>query len=301
MKTCFHWLFILSTLLTSCGYPTKRPNENKLEKHYEQYVVRKQHIQEIDSFGINDRETISYYIGYDSSGRIVNNKNYQFYEYDSLGRISKECLCILSRDPTCSKPHIFLYEYSDGKLVRIKHLNKFSNGSMPSVKQTFLYDTKNRLIEHVKYGTDTIRYGYKGDDTCKYSELNIYWTNAGSGEVKVTKTTIFQYDSLGRKTSQTWSEPISGLRWRNDFIYDSNNKLVLQKDTSLDNHSREPYSCCILYWTDYKYDNQGRLVEKTRNSGSFDDPDPKFQYSTKYEYLRERPKHKVTNSDLATF
>lgn len=285
MKAHIHLLFVLSILLISCGQEPRRVIENRLEKQFERYVVRKQSVKRIESTNTSEKDTISYYIGYDSLYRIVNNGNYQFYEYDSLGRISKQYECVLSRDPTCSKPYIFFYEYSNGNLTKIKLLNNFANDSLPYVNETFLYDSKNRLIEHTKSPTDTITYTYVGGDTCKHSELRTYWlNNANNKWVKVSRRTIFQYDSLGRKTSLTWSDSDDGMSWRNDFFYDANNRLVMKKDTSLDNFNREPYSCCILYWTNYKYDNKGRLIEEVHNMGSNDNPNPQFQRSTKFQY-----------------
>ncbi len=288
MKTHRLWLFILFTLLISCGQGFIQKNkpkpENKLEKYFEKYVVRTQPILQIDSDN-HEKSTTSYFIGYDSLNRTVNHRNSQFYEYDSLGRISKEYLCVISRDPTCIKPHIFFYEYDDGNLARIKHLNNFMNDSIPSVKETFEYDSKNRLIQHIKYLTDTLTYTYLGDGTCKHSELETYWVNDMNGNsVRVVKKTIYDYDSFGRKTSQTWSSSPDGLSGKKYFFYDSNNRLVMEKDTSLDNYNREPYSCCILHWTNYKYDSNNRLVEEEYSTGSYDNPNPKFQRSTKYQY-----------------
>jgi len=140
MKAHINWLLILSALLISCGQIPK----NKLEKHFERYVLRKQHVQRID---ITDtkKDTVSYFIGYDSLHRIVNNRNCQFYEYDSLGRISKQYQCVLSRDPTCSKPYIFFYEYSNGNLARIKLLNNFVGDSVAHVDETFFMIVKTDL------------------------------------------------------------------------------------------------------------------------------------------------------------
>jgi len=58
----------------------------------------------------------------------------------------------------------------------------------------------------------------------------------------------------------------------------------MEKDTALDNFMQEPNSCCILYWTNYKYDNQGRLIEEEHSVGSYDNPNPQFQRSTKFQY-----------------
>lgn len=275
-------LLILSTLLISCGQGLKQ--ENKLEKLFEKYVVTKQLVLQIDSDN-HEKSTTSYLIGYDSLNRIVNHRNSRFYEYDSLGRISKEYLCVVSRDPTCSKPHIFFYEYDDGNLARIKHLNNFMNDSIPSIKETFEYDSKNRLIQHIKYLTDTLTYTYIGNDTCKHTELETYWTNDMYGEyVKVSRQTIFEYDSTGRIISETRNITPGAVSGRKNFFYDSNNRLVMKKDTSLDNYNREPNSCCILYLTKFKYDNQGRLTEEEYSTGSYDNPNPQFQRSTKYQY-----------------
>lgn len=285
MKTSIRWLFTIFTLFISCGCNRRQAPENRLEKYFEKYVVIKQYVHKIDSTNTFKKDAFSYYIGYDTRDRIVNNGNYQFYEYDSLGRISKEYQCMLYRDPTCSRPHIFIYEYANGNISKIKRLNNIINDSIPYEIENFIYDSKNRLIQHIKYSRDTFTYTYIGDDTFKHSELRIYWVNdANNNTMRVPTMTTFQYDSLGRKISQTSSDSVSDISRRNDFFYDSNNRLVMIKDTSLDEYLHVPNSCCILYWTNYKYDDQGRLIEEKHSTGSYDNPNPAFQRSTKFQY-----------------
>ena len=284
MKTLQIWLSILSILFSSCRQE-QRQAENKLERQFKDYVVRKQYIKRIECSISSETDTISYFTGYDSLDRIVNNGNHQFYEYDSLGRILKQYQCVLSRDPTCSKPYIYFYEYSNGNLEKIKLLNSFTHDSIPRVVETFIYDRQNRLVQHTKFPSDTFTYVYIGADTCKHSELRTYWVNNADGEsVKVSKKTTFQYDSLGRIVSLTWADPDDGMTWRNDFFFDAKNRLIMKKDSSLDNYNREPNSCCILYWTEYKYDSFDRLIEEIHSTGSYDKPKPQFQRSIKFEY-----------------
>ncbi len=285
MKILQIWLTILSILFSSCGQGHRHVQENKLEKHFEDFVVRKQNIKRIECSSNSVTDTTSYIIGYDGLNRIINNGNHQFYEYDSLGRILKQYQCVLSRDPTCSKPYIYFYEYSNGNLIRTKLLNKFAGDTIPRLDETFTYDNQNRLIKYTKFPTDTFTYVYIGADTCKHSELRTYWVNNADGEyVKVSRKTIFQYDNLGRKVSLTLTDPDEGMIWRNDFFYDTKNRLIMKRDSSLDNFNREPNSCCILYWTKYKYDNQDRLIEEEHFTGSYDKPTPQFQRSIKFEY-----------------
>ena len=284
MKTLLILLPILSILLLSCGQEHRHEQENKLEKQFEDYVARKQNIKRIEFSSNSQKDTISYYIGYDSLNRIVNNGNHQFYEYDSLGRILKLYQCVLSRDPTCSKPYIYFYEYSNGNLERIKLLNSFTQDTIPRVVETYVYDTRNRLVQHTKFPTDTFTYVYINTDTSKHSELRTYWVNNADNEwVKVSRKTTFQYDSLGRKISLIWADP-DGMTWRNDFSFDAKNRLMMEKDSSLDNYNRQPNSCCILYWTEYKYDKFDRLIEEVHSTGSYDNPKPQFQRSITFEY-----------------
>jgi len=284
MKTPLIWFSTIFILLLSCRQGNRQV-ENKLEKQFEDHVVRKQNIKRIEYSSTSETDTISYFIGYDSLNRIVNNGNNQFYEYDSLGRILKQYQCVLSRDPTCSRPYIYFYEYSNGNLEKIKLLNSFIHDSIPRVVETFIYDRQNRLVQHTKFPTDTFTYVYINADTNKHSELRTYWVNNADNKwVKVSRKTTFQYDSLGRRVSLTWTDLDDGMTWRNDFFYDAKNKLIMEKDSSLDNYNREPNSCCILYWTEYKYDSIDRLIEEIHSTGSYDKPKPQFQRSIKFEY-----------------
>lgn len=287
MKTLPLFFFIVSFLLCSCQQKPRLLKENRLEKQFEKYIVRKEFVKRIEiatpNTSIND--TFSYFIGYDSLQRIVNNANHYFYEYDSLGRITKRYECVLSRDPTCSKPYVFFYEYSNGNLSRIKLLNNFVGDTILHVTETFEYDNNNRLKKHTKSPTDTLTYVYEGNDTCKRSELRTYWiNNADNKWVKVSRLTTFKYDSLGRKISLTWRDPNDGMAWRNDFFYDDQNRLFMKKDTSLNKFNQEPNSCCILYWTNYQYDNHGRLIKEFHYVGSFDNPKPQFQRGIAFQY-----------------
>ena len=287
MKTYLFYFFVFTVLLCACRQKRGRLQENRLEKQFEKYIARKEFVKriEIDSPNVSEKDTFSYFIGYDSLQRIVNKANSNFYEYDTLGRITKQYKCVLSRDPTCSKPYIFFYEYWDGKLLRIKILNNFANDTVPYVRETFIYDDKNRLVEHTKFPTDTLTYSYDGNDTSKRSEHRIYWiSNADNKWVKVSRTTTFQYDSLGRRISLTWSDPDNGMSWKNDFFYDDYNRLIMKKDTSLGNFTKVPNSCCILYLTSYKYDRFGRLIQEDHSTGSYDNPKPQFQRSINFQY-----------------
>lgn len=286
MSKTSYWLLIISIIFISCAPTLQHEPVNKLEKQFEKHVVRTDYIHKTVIFEKYENDTSSYYISYDSLDRIVNNKNSVFYEYDSLGRINKEYICILSRDPSCSKPRIYSYEYNnDGNLFRILHLNKLGYDSIPYIERTYYYDDKNRLIKHVAFSTDTTVYTYRNDDTNKHTEVRTYYRNDAYGEkVKISEKTIFQYDSIGRKTSQIWSISPSDMSWRNNFFYDSDNRLIMKKDTSLNDYLHEPNTCCNQYWLEYKYDKMGRLIEEIRSTGSYDNPEPSFQRSTKYKY-----------------
>jgi len=261
--------------------------ENKLEKKFEKFVVKKEFVNkiEVSSPDTIGKDTMKYYIGYDDKNRVVNDANSEFFEYDSWGRISKRYACNLDRDPQCNKPYIFFYEYSDGKLSTIKLLNSFGNDSIPHNFETFEYDQQHRLIKHTKLPTDTFIYSYSGNDTLKQTELWTYWVNsADNKQVKVSRTTTFQYDNSGNKISSTWIMD-DNMSMRNEFYYDSKNRIIMQRDTSLDNFVvREPNSCCILYWTEYKYDEHDRIVEEIHSVGTNDNPAKQFQRKIIFQY-----------------
>jgi hypothetical protein len=283
MKTLPVKIFALTFLAFSC----LPKHENKLERKFEKQVVRKEFITKIETHSPDtaSKDTVIYYIGYDDKNRVVNEANSEFYEYDSLGRVSKRYSCILDRDPTCSKPYISIYEYSDGKLSTIKLLNSFRD-SVPYIYETFEYDLRNRLIRHTKNPTDTFVYSYLGNGTLKRTELWTHWVTTLDSThkwVPVPRTTTFKYDSSGRKISSTWTD--GDMSMRSDFSYDNNNRIIMQRDTSLDNFiAREPNSCCILYWTEYKYGKNNKLVEEIHSVGMNDKPEPHLNWKVTYEY-----------------
>lgn len=273
---------VLMTL--SCN----NPPENKLEKKFDRYVMKREYITkvEVHTPDTMSKVTMKYYIGYNDKNKVVNDANSEFYEYDSLGRIAKRYSCFLDRDPQCNKPYIFFYEYTNGKLSTIKLINSFMNDSVPHIYETYEYDANRRLIMHTKLPTDTFFYSYLGNDTLKHSELWTHWATTLDSIlewVQVSRTTTFQYDNLGRKISSTWLG--ENMSMRSDFSYDSNNRIIMQRDTSMDNFSaREPNSCCILYWTEYKYNNKGKLIEEIHNVGMNVNPQPHLNWKVTYEY-----------------
>jgi hypothetical protein len=255
---------------------------NQLEKQFEKDVVRKDFVSRVIEFADHSRDSCGYFIAYDSKDKIVNN-NSEYYEYDLRGRIAKKYVCHLERDPDCKHPYVFTYEYDGKNLKSIKRQTTFGNDSAAHIFETFEYDLADRLIKHTSLNYDTTVYFYRGKDTLKSKQIWSTWLNDADDKwVRTTRETTFAYDNFGRMVSTSWTE--GEISMRNDFTYDKQARLVMTRDTLLSDFNREPNSCCILYWTEMKYDDRSRVVEEIHSSGSFEDPSPNFQWRKKYEY-----------------
>lgn len=259
---------------------------NKLEQNFAKEVTRKEHVKKVTLYNDNSKnDTNSYYNGYDIENKIITKANREFFIYDSLGRIRTKYVCVLERDPECNKPYIYNFQYSKNKLISINYINQFSNDTTQYESETFQYDNLGRLIEHTEFSDDTTKYYYIGTDTLIKEELSINWCEPFGKKIKVERKTTYIYDNLGRKESSTWVEPLSNLSSRIDYTYDEKNRIIIERDTSLENSTvHQPNSCCVLNWKEFKYDKHNRVIEVIYSNARFDDNKKMLQRKVIYEY-----------------
>jgi hypothetical protein len=258
---------------------------NFLENKFQKAVVSKDKVTCTEEFADHTKDANEYIICYDLNGRIVNKANSEFYEYDKEGRIKKLYICSTDRDPECKHPWIFDYIYEKNNLIRINRTVTLDHKEQTTIYETFSFDNLNRLIMHTKAENDTTIYIYAGNDTMKSKSVCSFWLIDLEGKwIKNTRKTNYTHDATGRIISTMWTEGDNSMQ--NEFIYDSNGRITCEKDSSLSTYNREPNSCCVLYWTNYRYDSLGNVLKEVHTSASNDNPNPVFQWKRSFEYRK---------------
>lgn len=277
-------LFICFSSFYSCNYLYK----DDLEK-LESKISFKARLIETKICKSDTSKKVIYerVIGYDSLCRVINNNNFQFFEYNENGQIIKRYKVNNQRiKKLFSKPVLYEYHYKNDKLqnITIKSEFEFLNSQNSEVIESYKYDEKDRLIMITNCSSDTTTFSYNKNDSLPISQTKIeYITNFDFKVVRRVRTTYFEYDSIGRKIKETWKDN-DKLSMTTQFFYDSKNRIILEKDSSLNNHT-SPNSY-ILFWRSIKYDDNNRIIEEINTGGTIKDPRQSFRYKTIFEYTR---------------
>ena len=283
-KSINYILFIYYSSFFSCNYLYKDDIER-----FESKISFKEKLIETK---INKRDTAKKVIyesiiGYDSQYREINNNNFQFFEYNENGQIIKRYKINNQRiKKLFSKPILYEYHYKNGRLQNVTHKTEFEflNNQNFEVIESYKYDEIDRLIMKTNFSSDTTTFSYNKNDSLPISQTKIeYITNFDFEVVRRIRTTYFEYDSIGRKIRETWKDN-DKLSMTTQFFYDSKNRIIQEKDSSLNNHT-SPNSY-ILFWRSIKYDDNDRIIEEINTGGTIKDPKPSFRYKTIYEYTR---------------
>ena len=274
---------VIYTLILVIGFTScNRLCQNKLDHKFESKVAFYESVikTEISKTDTTEKRIREYRIGYNSDSLevIIGKSNY--IEYDSKGRIIKRYWCLTERDPCCKRPFKYIYQYNNGKIEQITRVSSFRNET--TLYEKYIYDNHNRLKKKFSFPTDTTTFFYNLNDTLPFKQVRVSRTNNMDGDVvRLVRTTTCEYDSLGLKTRETWKDK-SGLSLTTQFIYDSKKRLVIEKDSSL-NDEKNP-NAYILFWTKYKYDNRDRIIEELNLGGTIKEPEPHFRFKKTFEF-----------------
>lgn len=270
----FAWISII--IFTSCN----KLCQNRLYKEFESKVSFYENVTktEINKADTTNKTVHSFRIGYNSDSLEVIIGKSRFIEYDTKGRISKRYECWPERDPCCKRPFIYNYYYKNGRIEKITRSKSFINENVLCEK--YVYDNQGRLIK--KLNNDTTTFFYSTNDTLPIKKEHVSWVNNFDNEVvRTITTTTYEYNKLGLKVRETWINE-SGLSMTTQFIYDSKNRLIIEKDSSLNMH-KSPNSY-ILIWKKYKYDARDRIIEELDLGGTVKEPEPHFRHKKIIKY-----------------
>lgn len=205
----------------------------------------------------------------------------QYHEFDSLGRLTRYYYTIVSGTITREIEVPALYRR--GRVIRKAYTKTESTYRYDTISTSFYYDSKSRVNIRRSNSGDVytaIYYTYDPADDNIIKEVRCKETNASEnpGEFRlgvqtVTSLETFQYEKASPTQVKKKCFNDEGRIYRQVIInYDSKgNKL-------------EEYSEYVVTWmnasSSWKYNEEGRLIEKSYSSNATGD----MKISASYEY-----------------
>ena len=170
------------------------------------------------------------------------------------------------------------YEYKDGKLDRVNHLNNSKKENAYTVAK---YNEKGLTSEIVSYSYDgkvDERTTFKYDDKGILIRKEEQFTGKSHGPLKTTLVEEYKYDGSGKLIKTDLAE--YGSSYEIEYEYDEAGNLV-KEIQSPDSKDEE------IYTTAYTYE-KGKLVSKIVYEGKSDDHYGKdtYEYDNKGELIR---------------
>jgi len=183
--------------------------------------------------------------------------------YDEKGNIIE----IIDYDAGGQKSWIWLFQYKDDKLI--EKVSKFPDGSL-SMKESYEYDNKNRLIKLIVYDSDnkiSSKKRYKYSDEGKIIKEE-------KSEEDLSQKTEFKYNETGNILSVF----IIGGNQKKFLIYnvdyDLNNNIILEEKFGIDGK--------LEYRFKSEYDDNNNKINMTTWDSK--KMEPKNTLSYKYEF-----------------
>ncbi|RQO34370.1 hypothetical protein DBR39_20300 [Chryseobacterium sp. KBW03] len=210
----------------------------------------------------------TYFKIFNSYNQVINKNNTQFLFYNDQHKID-ELISVYHRGRIAN---VLSYKYhynKDGKLNSVvqEHDNKIDT------VQSYLYNKSNQLIEN-KSGIDKVKYTYERDKLIEVTEFE---------DNEVSKNSKFIYDNKGNKSVQNWVFN-GNQKMRTYFKYNSKNKLISKRDSSMNIHNNP--NEYVEFLTQYQYDNNDSLVEEKDFGRVLSEKDFKYRGKTTYEYKK---------------
>ncbi len=259
--------FLFSFLLISCvgdfeekkllGYSNKN---GKL--HFE--IIEKD-FNKNDSLNFSEKR----FVVLDSQNRIINKNNSQFLFYDNQNRLH-EIKSVYRRG---RKTNILVYKYLYDKKQNLR-LITYQFNKVDTI-QTFKYNNLNQLIQKdYPFRKFSVKYKYKNGEISETKEL----VNGS-----VSKHSTFIYDNRGNKSIEEWIFN-EDQKLRTYFKYDSKNRLISKRDSSLTTFGN--LNECVEFLDKYYYDKNDSLIEKRQYDRVLSERDFKYRGKTTYEYKK---------------
>ena len=207
------------------------------------------------------------------------------------------CLAGMAIFSSCEKPEMddndILYA-KGSKLKQISYVESVNSKETGSIITQYEYDKQGRInkVSQPMYenGTPMFKNGtivglYSYSDYVYNSKgllekIINYHSNINAGFLNL-KTYTYSYDNNGRKQKEVIEYPQMPQNQVDSTVYIYvNNRLVRENKYEDGYFGSEPWRSVLVTYTEYEYDNQGKLVKETIYSGTDKKP---VQYS-KHSY-----------------
>ncbi|MGR3853804.1 hypothetical protein [Chryseobacterium indologenes] len=258
-------LFFLTSLI-SCNGDLK---EFKLLRYSDKNKKYEFEIWE-RNYGQNDSLDFvkTYFRVINSENQIINKNNTEFLFYNNQHKID-ELISVYHRG---WRTHILSYKYlytTNGKLNFVIQRDDNKTDTI----EHYLYNHFNQLIEK-RNGLYKVKYTYEKDKLIEVTEFE---------NDEVSKHSKFIYDDRRNKSIENWV--FSGdQKMRTYFKYNSKNKLISKRDSSITVHGNP--NEYVEFLTRYQYNHNDSLVEEKNFGRVLSEKDFKYRGKTTYEYKK---------------